>query len=674
MPTFCLLPAAVTKFKQGLRDGTIDPYKLNKLTSEERRTFFAKFVGDDQAKEVNALFESKILLKNQKYAYTAWAKKVAGITPEVRRDMLARIERLENILDPQEERQFLNDLASVRLGFAVTEREAKTIADLSRTIRDRAAKADSLGRFKTEDARLGYGMAKVHMENYVNGLKVKDNKIRLSQHPLKVAKDVIGATPGVLKSLVASLDDSFFGRQGIKTLLDVRTSHLWAKNFAKSFVDIGRELGRGVGGIGRKGDAMDLIKADLYSRENALNGKYRAGGYGLDVLSEEAYPSSLPERIPLLGRLFKASETAYNGGALKLRADLADRYIRIAEKQGINTLDRKQAHGIGELIGGMTGRSNLGKAEPLARDLNVLLFSVKFLRANFNTLTLHLGNKNATAFTRKEAAKNLAGIVTSMAGILTIASLLDPDSVDRDPRSSHFGKVKVGGHWVDISGGMSSMATLAARFTPTLHNGKWGFWQKTNSGGYVDLTAGEYGQQNVMDLVNNFVEGKASPTVGILRDIWQGKNYNNEKPTPGAEAKGATIPISIQTYQQLHDSSNADKLKLMVADGLGLSVSTPPKDNWNYNGTKAQQAFKAKVGIITFKKANAEYNDAVEKWSAANTGTINDLPEAERASDITAAKAQIEAKIMAKYGFSYKAAKPDAAKADRKKKVLETVH
>ena len=125
MATFCLTSDKVLAFKKGLKNREIDPQKLMNMTSEERRSFIAKFVGQDNAKDVNSLFESKLLLKNQKAGMISWAKRVAGITPEVRRDLLSKIEKLDKVLDPAEQNVFLQDLASKRLGLEITQRSKR---------------------------------------------------------------------------------------------------------------------------------------------------------------------------------------------------------------------------------------------------------------------------------------------------------------------------------------------------------------------------------------------------------------------------------------------------------------------------------------------------------------------------------------------------------------------
>lgn len=580
MSKYCLTLDEKRKFKEALKNGEIKPDALVAMTSLERRAFLEKYVGAENAISTNSLFESKLLLKNQKAGYISWAKKVSGISPTVKRDLLTRIQKLDKVLDPKDNEQFLNDLASARLGVEVTQEEAKVISDTSNKIAELKKLADKEGKMPNDTDRLTLGAHIVSLENYFGEVKLKANNISFKETPIKKILSVAGEVPGVLKSLVASMDNSFWGRQGIKSLIDVRTSRIWAVNFMRSWINIKNQLFASGKWYGSGDDAvLNGIKADIYSRPNALNGKYDAGGYGLTALTEEAYPSSFPEKIPFLGRIFKASEVAYNGGALQLRADLADRLIGVAERQGINTLDKDEARALGSLIGSLTGRGSLGKAETLSKEINVLAFSIKFLKSNFDTLTAHQFDPEATPFSKKEAAKNLLSIIASIASILFIAKLLNKDSVDEDPRSTNFGKVKVFGKFVDITGGMGSLFTLASRLVPTYHDGKWSFWRKSTTGEYVDLLGGEYGQQNAMDVFDSFWQGKLSPIAGIVRDLWKGQDYQGQPVTPVTVAQ-RNLPLSIQNFDQLRKDPNASfPLGSLILDGLGFSVSSSVEPN-----------------------------------------------------------------------------------------------
>ena len=74
-----------------------------------------------------------------------------------------------------------------------------------------------------------------------------------------------------------------------------------------------------------------------------------------------------------------------------------------------------------------------------------------------------------------------------MAGIMMLANFLDPESVDEDPRSTNFGRIKIFGHWTDITGGMRTIAIMAARLIPHKRNGEWGVWKKSSTGRFTNI-------------------------------------------------------------------------------------------------------------------------------------------------------------------------------------------
>jgi hypothetical protein len=243
----------------------------------------------------------------------------------------------------------------------------------------------------------------------------------------------------------------------------------------------------------------------------------------------------------------------------------------------------KQAEGIGALVNAMTGRGNITLGQGQADIINAAFFSLRFLKANFDTLTAHRGGYAieegpARDFVRKEAAQNLAKIVGGMAAILFTAEQLWPGSVDADPRSANFGKIRIGDTRFDITGGMGSLVTLASRLVPTMHNGKWSFWNKSSTTGkYTDLRSGKFGQSTALDVVENFWEGKLSPAAGLLRDVWKGESFGGEKITPESVAQNLLLPIGIQTAQDaLNDPKSAPLLATVILDGLGIGASTYP--------------------------------------------------------------------------------------------------
>jgi hypothetical protein len=557
---FCLPKNLVDTFLEKIKSGEINPEKLTDMTSQERNAYFSSFLGATNATKVNALFEGKLLLKNQQQGIINWAKQVTGIKPEVKRDLLSRVQKMTQILQPKDMDSFLNDLAAQRLGVGVTMEEAGKIADLAKTVADKKAAIPEGSPIGSKE-RLDYGVSLVTFKDYVGKLKADTRK-----------QNIIELVGGATKSILASLDNSFFGRQGFITL--VNQPDIWINNFVKSWGDIGKEL-QGI-------DAMLPIKADVFSRPNAINGNYKAMGLDIGLESEEAFPSQLPERIPLFKRLYKASESAYNGAALRFRADLADRLIAEAEAMGVDVKDPET--GIGTLINSMTGRGKVIITPGQHKTINTTIFSIKYVKSNFDVLTAHVLDRKMGSFAKKKAAQNILKVIGVISGVLTVAKMLDPDSVELDPRSSKFGKIWVGKNHeigINVTGGLNSLFTLAARITPTFHKGKisWGGWYKDSEGRYVK--PGKFGAMNPLDHIVNFITGKASPVSRVVLDLWKGKNIKGEKITSGGEAVGLMTPIPIQNLYELAKTSAGEEpilfALLSALDLLGVNVNSKQK-------------------------------------------------------------------------------------------------
>ncbi len=290
---------------------------------------------------------------------------------------------------------------------------------------------------------------------------------------------------------------------------------------------------------------------------------------------EEAFPTALPEKIPVLGRLYKASEAAFVGGALRLRADLADRFIPKAEAAGVDlSVPGEQAKAIGQFINSMTGRGDISAlvGDNPSEWINAAFFSLRFVKSSWDTLTAHtwgLGIEPgpARSFVRKQAALNLLHVVGTMALIYAIAGMLDPDSVELDPRSSNFGKIKIGNTRFDISGGMASLVVLAARqISGTTKNSK---------GKIVSLSSTKFGARNRLDVLEDFMEGKASPALGLLFNNMRGTDIAGNKLTFTGQVANAITPIGLATgYEALQDPKAAPLLAIMIADGIGFGAST----------------------------------------------------------------------------------------------------
>lgn len=333
---------------------------------------------------------------------------------------------------------------------------------------------------------------------------------------------------------------------------------------------------------------------------------------------------------------------------IKTRADVADKMLQAAEKTGVNLEDKKQLSSIGKLINSLTGRGDLGRFEgTAASSINNIFFSIRFVKSNFDTLTAHQAQKGVTPFVRKQAAKNLAKIVIGTAAVLAIADHFVKGSVEWDPTSKDFGKIKIGHTRFDVSGGMGSIVVLAAQLVRNQ--------EKSTSTGIVKKFGEGYGAKTGMDALNNFFEGKLSPAASVVKDLINRQDFMGNPITVAGEAKNLLVPLPITTALDAHnDPHSANKLLISIADGLGISTNTygGSQKNYSLSTGKDMIAFKKKVGDAKFKQANADYNAAVDNWMAINQKKLNSLPNDQQQTKLTSAKNTLQARIYKKYGFT----------------------
>lgn len=610
MANFCLPNSAVNKFTDALRSGKIDPYKLNQMTSEERHKLFEDIVGKAGAKQVNSEFETKMLLKNQKYAYTNWAKSVAGIKEPARRDLVAKIARLDHALSPDEEHGFLKDLASTKLGANVTEDEARTIVKLSKATQEAEAatrstieQASKKGWEPTQ-ADLNYGRARYDLEKYVGDLKGSPRRLHIADfksHPLQATKKLPKAVADVSKSIGASLDDSFALRQGSKAFWT--DFPRWQKEFRASF-----------GNLVKGAKNADAAEREINARIMADPHYDQAVKDGLAVRNvksiDDVFPTSAPGRVPGIGRAFNASEVAYSAFADNLRMGIYKNQLKLADDLG-EGLSPEVRKNIAREVNSLTGRGSFGKREAIANDANIAFYSLRFLKSNIDTLLLHpagIGVGGIGSQAQKTAAKNLLKIIGGTAAVLGTANALKPGSVEWDPRSSDFGKIKIGDTRFEVTGGLDSLVTLASRLVPTSGPaGRHPYTKSSTSKALTQENTGKFGSQSTLDTLMNFIENKTSPVGGVAIDVAKGKTHSNTKPGVGNESGSLVEPLNVKNFTELKgDKNSANILTAVLADTLGISTNT-------YKPTQGgKPQFSGKVAQ-TAKSAGYEPNNPAKK-------------------------------------------------------------
>lgn len=423
----------------------------------------------------------------------------------------------------------------------------------------------------------------------------------------------------------------------------------WARNASKTFIDIARTV--------KGAHVLDEVDAEVISRPTY--DLMKRAKLAVADITEEAFPSQLPEKIPGLGRLYRASQDAYTAFLQRQRADIFDKYVQIAKKNGVDLSSDKELQSIGKLVNSLTGRGHLGKVEPAADAFNALFFAPRLFKSHIDTLTAHQLQKDVTPFVRKQAAINLLEIVSGTATVLALANAMWPKSVELDPRSSDFGKVKIGDTRFDVSGGMAGVITLASRLAPAMTLGAIKPKTKsTSTGTLTEMNTGEFGSRTTMDVFTDFMTNKLAPVPHAVTAILKGQDSDGNQPTPTSLAADLYAPISIQNYFEAKDEPEAANiLAIIIADGLGIGTNTYGfNDNWSQNPGKELQQFKQKVGESRFQEANDKYNQEYRDWfqQVQTNRAYKELAEDDKRQLLSNKKTEIRKYIFKQYGFKYK--------------------
>ena len=653
MAKFCLTPQQVQQFKKALKNREFKPDEYANLeNSGARREYINKFVGEDNARQVNALYEKGLGLKNQRAGFITATKKVLGLKTLAGRDMISKIKRLQSFLNPVDEKSFYEDMVSQRLGLGISETEAKVISELSAELTVATAKKDpSITEFnvwKTKQDGIDYGSKRQALEKYVGQLKaqskpsdfVRPTSLEAIGQDIKATVKLIAQNT---RALVASFDNSLWGNQGVRAALDPRYTGLWAKNFAKSFRDIAKTL---VKGKDAGDEILDATKAEVYSRKYA--NQYEMGTKETSKLDlggiEEEFPTSLPSKIPVLGRFFKAAEVAYEAGAIRLRADIADKMYAMAERQGINMADKFEIGSRNVVVNSITGRGRI----KVPNIVNDAAFSVKFTKSQLDFLTVNAFDKLSPS-ARKEAGKNILRVVASTAVILGISKALDDDSTDFDSRSTRFGKIEKNGFTlINLTPGYGSMITLISSILSQSTKNRAGIVKKLGEG---------YGVPNGMDIFWDFTENKASPIASIIRDLVRQETFEGDKPTPTIILKNAITSISLESSQEILADQSGDSLLKAIAIGLGIlgtgAGSTYYPDKWENRTTKEMTKFKKRFGDAQLKHASGVFNNKYQSWlqKRVKDPKYQKLSDEDKQKDLTKKKKEIKEQVFRKYGF-----------------------
>ncbi len=382
---------------------------------------------------------------------------------------------------------------------------------------------------------------------------------------------------GVGRSLQTSFDLGAFGRQG--NLLTIGDPARLAKTFSSQFVGLTETGAQKI---------RNRIEADPFFVQAEKAGLYLAD-YGDSpnlTKMEEAYRSRLAKKIPWVGKGIEASERSYVSYLNTLRMTTFSSLAQNLSDSG--NLTPENAKVIAKFVNIASGRGNLGGLENAANALASVFFSPKYAISRFQYLGgivtsgldaatgFQLGPK-ATRAARKLVAIEYAKSLTAMAtifGLTSLAAAMWPDdekdkkpTIETDPRSSDFGKIKIGKTRIDLTGGLASTTTFLSRQV----RGE----TKSQKGEIVDLASGKFGGDTRLSLLGKFLRGKLAPVPGSIGNALAGRDVVGEKFTLETELLGAVLPLSVgDIYSVMREQGVPAGTALSILTIFGFGVST----------------------------------------------------------------------------------------------------
>ena len=276
----------------------------------------------------------------------------------------------------------------------------------------------------------------------------------------------------------------------------------------------------------------------------------RGGAIRLEGAREEAFLSSLAGNIPWI----RGSERAYTTFLNKLRWDAMDKMVKnidavrikegakpISGARSLNKADKELLKDMASFINASTGRGPLPKqvGKNIASIMNAMMFSPRLFTSRL-AAPAYAGKiwvKGAKGKVTKNYVDAIEGQEIALNGyaqmskavawqlglwfgtgslIMFLANHMPGVDVGTDPRSSDFGKIRIGDSRVDIWSGYTQIASSIARLATRER---------------VSASTGEVMDAPIWEEFGRFARSKFSPTAGLVVE------YNLFPPLTGTEGE-----------------------------------------------------------------------------------------------------------------------------------------
>ena len=286
-------------------------------------------------------------------------------------------------------------------------------------------------------------------------------------------------------------------------------------------------------------------------------------------------------------------ERAYTTFLNKLRTDTFRTVVEGWQNSGA-TVGLSDYKALGTWINWATGRGSLGPFEKSAPGLAALFFAPRFavsrIQAPF-ALIKAIGSKQAFATIGKDMVAYYGG----MASLLALAKFTGAADVELDPRSTEFGKFRVGNTRIDAWGGLQPIMRVVAQ-------AYGGFPLPSKGQGRIKSAVGNVYEAERTTILLRGVQGKLSPALGFLTDLLSGHTFIGEEIT----ASGSSIKT--QAWNRLAP--------------MWIQDLTDAIREWGPKGAVFGIGSFFGLGTLTYRTPYNDLSDAKDKATTA-MGLVN---------------------------------------------------
>lgn len=467
-------------------------------------------------------------------------------------------EQLKRLSQPTEEEQAEKDLKAKR------ERITKRIDELNRKIAEgdfskpekpEPVSSPELDALKDELIRVKFeyekALATRMLETRTKGEKYHDYTVELLNLPRSIMSSVDFSAP-LRQGLVATVSHPVIAAGAAKEMLSQAFSQ---QKFDRWLFDLQNSE-----------DFVLMQQSGLYV-SNLHNAKLSA--------REEQFMSNLAEKIPFFGKLIKGSERAYIGYLNKFRADLFRQMVDVLETDGYTFASNPDVFkSAASFVNNATGRGSMtGKMEQAAPLLNTIFFSPRLIASRLNLMNPVYYAKMPKPV-RAMAIKDFALFLSTATSVLALFALSgsgdndeDRFTVEIDPRSSDFAKVRTGNVRYDILGGLSQYIRASTQFSMAER-------KSTTTGEIKAISKEVFPFEGRTQVALNLLRSKLAPIPGMAWNLADGEDMVGNSYTWKDTWKNFVPLVSMDIASAVEDKGVKSVLTVGLPAIFGVSVQT----------------------------------------------------------------------------------------------------